>query len=153
MADEYILRSMAIERLTALEATDPFATIADAKRVLADMAAADAAKVVHGKWGDNGIAGSMLVKCSVCGFDCGSKQLFLLPELRGEDGWRERQWLTNISGAQRRWKLQRGRAGITLRRLQKSESCPPPTLRRWCMKSGCWIGGRAGRTASAAGAR
>ena len=59
MADEYILRSMAIERLTALEATDPFATIADAKRVLADMATADVVKVVHGKWGDNGIAGSM----------------------------------------------------------------------------------------------
>lgn len=51
MADEYILRSIAIAKLTALEVTDPFATIADAKRVLADMAAADVAKVVHGKWG------------------------------------------------------------------------------------------------------
>ena len=30
---------------------------------------------------------------------------------------------------------------------------PAAALRRWCMKSGCWIGGRAGRTASAAGAR
>lgn len=59
MADEYILRSIAIAKLTALEVTDPFATIADAKRVLADMAAADVAPVVHGKWGDNGIAGSM----------------------------------------------------------------------------------------------
>ena len=48
MADEYILRSIAIAKLTALEATDPFATIADAKRVLADMAAADVAPVVHG---------------------------------------------------------------------------------------------------------
>ena len=53
MADEYILRSIAIAKLTALEVTDPFATIADAKRVLADMAAADVAPVVHGKWGDN----------------------------------------------------------------------------------------------------
>ena len=50
MADEYILRSIAIAKLTALEVTEPFATIADAKRVLADMAAADVAEVVHEKW-------------------------------------------------------------------------------------------------------
>ena len=50
MADEYILRSIAIAKLTALEVTNPFATIADAKRVLADMAAADVAEVVHEKW-------------------------------------------------------------------------------------------------------
>lgn len=49
MADEYILRSIAIAKLTALEVTDPFATIADAKRVLADMAAADVAPVVRCK--------------------------------------------------------------------------------------------------------
>ena len=79
MADEYILRSIAIAKLTALEVTDPFATIADAKRVLADMAAADVAKVVHGKWGDNGIAGSMLVKCSVCDFDCGANSFSYCP--------------------------------------------------------------------------
>ena len=79
MADEYILRSTAIAKLTALEVTDPFATIADAKRALADMAAADVAKVVHGKWGDNGIAGSMLVKCSVCGFDCGANSFSYCP--------------------------------------------------------------------------
>ena len=79
MADEYILRSIAIAKLTALEVTDPFATIADAKRVLADMAAADDAKVGHGKWGDNGIAGSMLVKCSVCGLDCGANSFSYCP--------------------------------------------------------------------------
>ena len=50
MADEYILRSIAIAKLTALEVTNPFATIADAKRVLADMDAADVVKVVHEKW-------------------------------------------------------------------------------------------------------
>ena len=50
MADEYIMRSIAISKLTALEVTDPFATIADAKRVLADMDAADVAEVVHEKW-------------------------------------------------------------------------------------------------------
>ena len=80
MADEYILRSIAISKLTALEVTDPFATIADAKRMLADMAAADVAKVVHGKWGDNGISGSMLVKCSVCGFDCGASSFSYCPK-------------------------------------------------------------------------
>lgn len=79
MADEYILRSIAIAKLTALQVTDPFATIADAKRVLADMDAADVVKVVHGKWGDNGIAGSMLVKCSVCGFDCGANSFSYCP--------------------------------------------------------------------------
>lgn len=49
MADEYILRSIAIAKLTALEVTNPFATIADAKRVLADMDAADVVKVVRCK--------------------------------------------------------------------------------------------------------
>lgn len=49
MDDEYILRSIAIAKLTALEVTDPFATITDAKRVLADMAAADVAPVVRCK--------------------------------------------------------------------------------------------------------
>lgn len=79
MADEYILRSIAIAKLTALEVTDPFATIADAKRVLADMDAADVASVAHGKRGDNGIAGSMLVKCSVCDFDCGANSFSYCP--------------------------------------------------------------------------
>lgn len=79
MADEYILRSIAVAKLTALEVTDPFATIADAKRVLADMDAADVASVAHGKWGDNGIAGSMLVKCSVCDFDCGANSFSYCP--------------------------------------------------------------------------
>ena len=79
MADEYILRSIAIAKLTALEVTNPFATIADAKRVLADMDAADVAEVVYGKWGDNGIAGSMLVKCSVCGYDCGAYSFSYCP--------------------------------------------------------------------------
>ena len=79
MDDEYILRSIAIAKLTALEVTNQFATITDAKRVLADMDAADVAEVVHGKWGDNGIAGSMLVKCSVCGFYCGANSFSYCP--------------------------------------------------------------------------
>lgn len=63
MADEYILRSIAISRLTALEVTDPFATIADAKRVLADMAAADAAPVRRGQM-------LVLDECSNSGIYC-----------------------------------------------------------------------------------
>lgn len=59
MADEYILRSIAIAKLTALEVTDPFATIADAKRVLADMTAADVVKVVMG----SGVTMGSRVRC------------------------------------------------------------------------------------------
>lgn len=39
---KYIDRSVAIARLTALEVTEPNATMADAKRVLADMPCAEA---------------------------------------------------------------------------------------------------------------
>lgn len=49
MAD-YIPRSIAIAKLTKLEVTEPLATMADAKRLLADMPAADVAPVVHGQW-------------------------------------------------------------------------------------------------------
>ena len=66
MADEYILRSIAIAKLTALEVTDPFATIADAKRVLADMAAADVAPVVHGEWYLLDDCANAVLYCSVC---------------------------------------------------------------------------------------
>mgnify|MGYP004471222031 CR=1 FL=1 len=46
---EYIDRSVAIARLTRLEVTDSNATMADAKRVLADIPAADVAPVVRCK--------------------------------------------------------------------------------------------------------
>lgn len=46
---EYIERSVAIAKLTALEVTEPNATMADAKRVLADIPAADVAYVVRCK--------------------------------------------------------------------------------------------------------
>ena len=46
---EYIERGTAIAKLTALEVTEPGATMTDAKRLLADMPAADVAPVVHGK--------------------------------------------------------------------------------------------------------
>lgn len=48
---EYINRGTAIAKLNALEVTEPNATMADAKRVLADMPTADVASVVHGRWG------------------------------------------------------------------------------------------------------
>lgn len=48
--DEYIERGTAIAKLTALEVTKPSATMADARRLLADMPAADVAPVVHGRW-------------------------------------------------------------------------------------------------------
>lgn len=47
--DEYINRGTAIAKLTALEVTEPNATMADAKRVLADVQTADVASVVRCK--------------------------------------------------------------------------------------------------------
>lgn len=44
---EYIERGMAIAKLTALEITEPCATLTDAKRLLADMPAADVVAVVR----------------------------------------------------------------------------------------------------------
>ena len=46
---EYINRGTAIAELTALEVTEPNATMADAKRVLADMQTADVEPVVRCK--------------------------------------------------------------------------------------------------------
>lgn len=37
-----------------------------------DMPTLDVVTVVHGRWIDNGIQGSMLSGCSVCGFTCGA---------------------------------------------------------------------------------
>lgn len=62
---EYIDRSVAIARLTKLEVTNPTATITDAKRVLADIPAADAVPVVHGRW--EHLGGDEWC-CTACGF-------------------------------------------------------------------------------------
>ena len=82
--DEYINRGTAIAKLTALEVTEPNATMVDAKRVLADIPAADASPVVHGRWVPfcSEVAGNIQY-CSACeiGFDakttycphCGAK--------------------------------------------------------------------------------
>lgn len=47
---DYISRDMAIARLTKVEVTNRLATMADAKREIAEMPAADVAPVVHGEW-------------------------------------------------------------------------------------------------------
>ncbi len=41
--------------------------------------AADVAPVVHGRWSNNDIPGSMLCGCSVCGFTCGASSFFYCP--------------------------------------------------------------------------
>lgn len=61
--DEYIDRGTAIARLTALEIREPYATMTDAKRLLADMPAADVAPVRHGHW----IEEDGCQICSECG--------------------------------------------------------------------------------------
>ena len=48
--DDYIPRSITIAKLTRLEVTEPLATLADAKRLIADMPAADVAPVVRERW-------------------------------------------------------------------------------------------------------
>lgn len=45
--NDYISRVMAIARLTKVEVTNKLATMTDAKRVIAEMPAADVAPVVH----------------------------------------------------------------------------------------------------------
>lgn len=69
---EYINRGTALAKLTALEVTEPNATMEDAKRVLADIPAAYVAPVVHGRWEQcfedwrKQIEGD---KFSICGFE------------------------------------------------------------------------------------
>lgn len=65
---EYINRGTAIAKLTALEVIGPNTTLPDAKRLLADMPAADVAPVVHGMW-DNLDGYKTRRVCSVCGWD------------------------------------------------------------------------------------
>lgn len=60
---EYISRDTAIARLTRLEVADKLATVADAKREIADMPAADVAAVRHGHWIEDGD----YQICSECG--------------------------------------------------------------------------------------
>ena len=68
--DEYIDRGTAIAKLNALEVIEPNATMVDARRLLADMPAADVAPVVQGRWIHDGrrIEGGIdWCHCSECG--------------------------------------------------------------------------------------
>lgn len=62
---EYIEKNAAIAKLTRLEVTKPLSTMIDAKRMLADMPAADVAPVRRGHWLD--LCGDyQTAKCSFC---------------------------------------------------------------------------------------
>ena len=79
MADEYISHEATLADFEACNAENPRWTPQRVKTLLLRQPAADVADVVHGKWCENGIAGSMLVKCSVCGFDCGANSFSYCP--------------------------------------------------------------------------
>lgn len=66
---EYIKRETAIAKLTALEIIEPNATMVDARRLLADMSAADVTPVVHGRWlrSDDDWYSLTVIRCSICG--------------------------------------------------------------------------------------
>lgn len=67
---EYIDKGTAIAKLTALEVTEPNATMTSAKRLLADMPAADVAPVVQGVWiRPRWKNGNYCCDCSECGGD------------------------------------------------------------------------------------
>lgn len=66
--NDYISRVMAIARLTKVEVTNKLATMIDAKRVIAEMPAADVAPVVHGRWIEKSSpAIKIYFECSHCG--------------------------------------------------------------------------------------
>ena len=75
---EYIKRETAVRAVMAAKWVDS-SDGAIAMEIVASPAAADVAPVVHGQWGDNGIPGSMLRGCSVCGFTCGASSFFYCP--------------------------------------------------------------------------
>ena len=79
MTDEYISRAKARADFEACNAENPNWTPQRVKTLLLRQPAADVAPVRHGQWGDNGIPGSVLRGCSVCGFTCGSSSFFYCP--------------------------------------------------------------------------
>ena len=66
---EYIDRGTAIAKLTVLEVTESNVTMADVKRVLTDIPAADVVPVVHGRWISKNPRGyAWTFVCSNCGY-------------------------------------------------------------------------------------
>ena len=61
---EYIEKNAAIAKLTRLEVTEPLSTMIDAKRMLADMPAADVAPVRRGHWKRYSTS---MMECTQCG--------------------------------------------------------------------------------------
>lgn len=83
MADEYIRRDTALRAVTkrygACRSPAQNRLLDETRNEIRGAPAADVAPVVHGQWGDNGIHGSMLRGCSVCGFTCGANSFFYCP--------------------------------------------------------------------------
>ncbi len=83
MSDKYILRSGAIDAIKrnagTLHTGEAEFLFQKVIFLLKNAPAADVAPVVHGQWGDNGIPGSMLSGCSICGFTCGASSFFYCP--------------------------------------------------------------------------
>lgn len=78
---EYIEREAAVDAVTDVFYSTPDICLSwDKFEVsLRRILAANVAPVVHGVWGDNGIPGSMLRGCSVCGFTCGAPSFRYCP--------------------------------------------------------------------------
>lgn len=83
---EYIEREALLETLkncrdahADVDDADGCELIEDVMREIIEQASADVVQVVHGKWGDNGIPGSILSGCSACGFTCGASSFFYCP--------------------------------------------------------------------------
>ena len=71
---EFIKREAVIDLITRRYENPEICT-----QEINSIPAADVAPVVHGRWGNNGIPGSMLCGCSVCGFTCGASSFFYCP--------------------------------------------------------------------------
>lgn len=76
---EYIERRIAVDLIVDKMATgfieDRFITpqkLQDLQDELEAIPAEDVAPVIHGKWVESDIPGSMLSKCTECGFRCGA---------------------------------------------------------------------------------
>ncbi len=81
---EYIDREKLLAKIDeAFFETDPDGKeqigVLKCRAIIREIPAADVAPVVHGRWIADGIPGSMLNGCSVCGFTCGAYSFFYCP--------------------------------------------------------------------------
>ena len=80
----YVSREKIIEHIEKFYDTVPLYTderhlIAGLKAYVENLPTADVTEVKHGEWTDNEIQGSMLSKCSLCGYPCGAYTLNFCP--------------------------------------------------------------------------